>query len=114
MAMGDNYILDEHGEPVRCDDLVAWAKWFQTAERHVAQDITPGGARVSTVFLGVDHGYGLGGPGIPVLWETMVFDGPMNMACDRYTYREAAERGHARMLARVIAAENGEEHDDDG
>jgi hypothetical protein len=50
---------------------------------------------VSTVFLGLDHGYT---PGPPVVFETMVFGGPMDGECERYcTWAEAVE-GHARMV----------------
>lgn len=37
--MNDKFILDEHGEPVRCDDLLTWAKWFESADRTVAHDL---------------------------------------------------------------------------
>lgn len=103
------YILDEHGEPQPCDDIVAWGRWFQTAERRVAQDFDEGDPakqiRVSTVFLGLDHSYIDGGP--PVLWETMVFGGALDGACDRYTSKDDALKGHQRMCERVIAAKEG-------
>ena len=55
--------------PVVEPDLLKWARWFETADRIVAQ--THIGTRtVSTVFLGLDHQFG---KGPPLLFETMVF-----------------------------------------
>jgi hypothetical protein len=50
------------GEPVSEPDLLTWARWFETADRRVA--VTEVGVySVSTVFLGLDHGFGPGGGG---------------------------------------------------
>ena len=94
------YILNEHGEPVREDDFWKWGRWFETAHRHVADEII-GGARVSTVFLGIDHGYNFDGRP-PVLWETMVFGGPCDQEQERCAgSREQAEAMHAAVACRV-------------
>jgi len=100
------YILDEHGEPVLCDDLVEWGRFYNDPEaRRVAQDKDegPDGLEifVSTVFLGLDHQFG---QGPPVLWETLVFGGSLDGEMDRYTSRAAALAGHQRMCERVIAS----------
>jgi hypothetical protein len=47
---------------------------------------------VSTVFLGLDHGWG--DDEDPLLFETMVFGGPNDQDCIRYTTWAEAERGH--------------------
>ena len=94
--MSDKYILDGK-TPVECDDLIKWAKWFETAKRHVAQDDI-GGVSVSTVFLGIDHAWG---SGRPVLFETMIFGGPLDQKQERYSTWEEAEAGHAEMVALV-------------
>jgi len=92
------YTLDEKGTPVEAPDVITWAKWFQDAERHVAKE-TIGEAEVSTVFLGVDHNWG---DGPPILWETMVFGGPLDQEQDRCSgSREQAEAMHAEMVAKV-------------
>lgn len=67
------------------------------AARHV-EDETIGSTRISTVFLGSDHQY-LDGP--PLLFETMVFGGPMDGEMERYTTLEQAEQGHKAMVDRV-------------
>lgn len=94
--MRDKYILrDGKPEPFE-GDFMEWAEWFEKADRHVAQDELPGGVRVSTVFLGVDHSFG--GPE-PLLFETMIFGGKLDQEQWRYSTREEAEAGHAAALA---------------
>jgi len=94
------YILDADGEPQPCDDLRTWGEFMQTGDRIVAQE-TIGETKVSTVFLGIDHQFG---QGPPVLWETMVFGGPLDGECDRYTTKAGAHDGHLAMVASVRAA----------
>jgi hypothetical protein len=65
------YVLRKN-KPVLEPDLLAWAKWFDGANRRVGRTMV-GKSEVSTVFLGLDHSFGRGAP---VLWETMVFGGP--------------------------------------
>jgi hypothetical protein len=98
--VSDKYILDGH-EPVPCDDLLTWGRWFQTAERRVAKTQV-GLYRVSTVFLGLDHR--MGDAGRPLLFETMVFDAgkdgdEADFGFDRYATWAEAEAGHARAVA---------------
>lgn len=95
------WILDAAGEPVRCDDVIAWGEWFATAARHVAHDVDEGAtpaARVcvSTVFLGLDHNWRDEGP--PVLWETLITGGPYDGQQERYTSRDAAFAGPSGMV----------------
>jgi len=93
--MGDHYILkDKKAVPV---DLITWAKWFETADLHVAMDEI-GDVRISTVFLGLDHQFG---DGPPLLFETLVFGGKLDDEMDRYTTWEEAEKGHAEMVIKV-------------
>jgi hypothetical protein len=93
------------------DDLFEWARWIETADRHVAQDFILE-HRVSTVFLGLDHNYS--GIGVPLWFETMVFGPPHevdsaiigrkywsigdDLYCRRHSTIEEARRGHARAL----------------
>ncbi len=96
-----NYVLDENGMVRPEPDLLAWAKWFSEANRDV-KDERVGKARVSTVFMGLNHAFG-GGP--PILWETMVFGGPLGGEQDRCAgNREQAEAMHERMMKRVRQA----------
>ncbi len=55
--------------------------------------------KVSTVFLGLDHNFG---DGPPILWETLVFGGPMNGQQTRCAgSREQAEAMHEKMVQLV-------------
>lgn len=102
----DKYILDARGKPVPEPDLFKWGAWFQenTAARIVARTKV-GASEVSTVFLGLDHSFRWGlKPVVPVLWETMVFGGPMDQEMDRCAgNREQAEAMHEQMVERVKA-----------
>jgi len=52
------------------------------------------------MFLGVDYNFSL--TGSPILWKTMVFDGPLTGYQDRCAGTpEQAEAMHAAMVARV-------------
>ena len=93
------YLLTMDGKPIRTDDVLEWAQWFETADRVVRQtDLGPRGT-VSTVFLAFDHSWGLGSP---VLWETMVFGGPFDERQERYASREAAVAGHDRIVLELV------------
>ena len=94
--MIDKYIL-KGKKAVPCKDLMEWGKWMQTVDRHVA-NTKIGKVRVSTVFLGLDHGFGLKNP---VLFESMIFGGKYDQEQARYKTWEEAELGHKRMCKKV-------------
>lgn len=54
---------------------------------------------ISTVFLGLDHSFSTEGP--PILFETMVFNGPLHGDMDRYETWDAAITGHEATVKRV-------------
>jgi hypothetical protein len=95
------YILDGH-EPVKVYTTEIWGRWMETADRHVAQTHT-GLFLVSTVFLGLDHGFG---KGPPILFESMVFDQGGGMAdigeFNRYSSWDDAEAGHNAIVRRLM------------
>lgn len=96
--MTDKYILDSH-KPVLCDNLIEWAEWYETAERHIGKtNITPD-ILISTVFLGSDYNYS--GIGEPILFETMVFGGKYDQEQERYRTWEEAEKGHERWVNKI-------------
>lgn len=55
---------------------------------------------VSTVFLGIDHGFGSMG-NIPILFETMIFNGRHSEFQERYATWDQAVEGHVRAVARA-------------
>lgn len=90
------YILDGH-EPVPVD-LMTWARWFETADRHVARTEVRPGVMVSTVFLGIDHSFGTGKP---LLFETMVFSDYGGDNEVRYATWDEAVAGHVAIVAKL-------------
>jgi hypothetical protein len=116
------YILDQDNNPVKVDEgidgLHRWAEWRKDHPKHVAAD-TIHNVRISTVFLGMDHGFGRTDP---VLWETMLFCNAdcdddekrpcgiehcdvhldeLDQWCDRYSSHTEALEGHNQWVARV-------------
>lgn len=92
-----NYIL-KGKKPVLIKDVLEWARWFETAKRHVAKDDV-GKIRVSTVFLGIDHNFA---GGTPILFETMIFGSKKHEGYqERYCTWQEAEEGHKRALKLV-------------
>lgn len=88
----------------------SWREWsdpFFMMNRTVRESFI-GDVRVSTVFLGLDHQYG---DGPPILFETMIFNGPLDASEWRYSTWEEAEVGHGHafylvLLAGVTARQN--------
>jgi hypothetical protein len=103
--MGSYY--DKAGRPITLDE---WAtlredgEYFRVAETTVADRWW-----VSTVWLGIDHGFGLGEP---VIFETMVFDRAadgadryFDLEMERYSTEVDARLGHERMVQLVSTLE---------
>jgi len=103
--MSRNYILNKWGRPQKVVDIFQFAAWFENTDRSVAETQIGRKVRVSTVFLGIDHNFT--GKGKPVLWETMIFGGPYDEWCKRYTSERDAKSGHkdAVKLARGQTSE---------
>lgn len=97
------YTLDEAGDAVPEPDALAWGRWFETADRAVKRE-TIGDSKISTVFLGTDHGFGFGPP---VLWETMIFGGLHDGWSEHATSREGALTMHA-LAVRVARGDHSE------
>ncbi len=94
--MSEYYILN--GREIVKANLLTWATWYETANRHVGNDII-GDARVSTVFLSLNHG--IYPTNQPVLFETMIFGGINDGYQDRCNTYDEAEKMHARICAAV-------------
>lgn len=89
-------VEDQVPRQVGWAEYLAWVKSDPDSDkRRVAQE-TVGEAWVSTVFLTVDHGFGRARP---ILFETMIFGGPHDLATWRYGSWAEAETGHARVVA---------------
>ena len=100
--MLDYYILldNKKVEPVK--NALKWGRWMEeNRENSVVKQEDVGDYRISTVFLGLDHGY-LGG-GL-LLFETMVFKikgkkiDYSDLDMERYPDYAEAVKGHKRMV----------------
>lgn len=92
------YILDGH-YPKAVDDMMEWAMWFEGFENRRVAKTEIGEVTVSTVFLGLDHSFS-NGP--PVLFESMVFEGPLDGETRRYSTWRDAEIGHEELVRAVV------------
>jgi hypothetical protein len=122
-AMRPYYILNDNNEAIPCDDHLFWAEWFQNRDRHVRLEevvvegcVRPNGGTsiaytVSTVFLGIDHGFNFSedeGEYQPILFETMIFSTDesewLNFQMRYRTWAEA-EAGHEDAVRRLRSGE---------
>ena len=85
MMANDKFILNDDNVAVPEPDLITWALWLEKNRdrRRVARTTVLGGYLISTVFLGLDHGFLPGGP--PMIFETMIF--PRDSWLDEYCER---------------------------
>lgn len=94
----DYYIL-EGTEIVKTNDVKEFAAFFETDNRRIDFTELPNGVHVSTVFLGIDHGYH---SERPVLFETMILNGEHDNYMKRYCTYEEAKEGHQRAIKLVF------------
>lgn len=74
-----------------------WAEWFKNSENRIIKQDTINGVFISTIFLGIDHGYN----GELILFETMIEkDG--NQELTRYCTYDEAVQGHEEEKQKVI------------
>lgn len=101
MRTHDKYVLKGH-EPVRCDDLMKWAFWFEHSDRERQVALTEiGESRISTVFLALDFQHSANKNAPPILFETLVMGGPLEDQGGRCSTWDEAEAMHESMVERV-------------
>lgn len=109
------YWLDSYGDPVRhksMDEYFSYLKSGKTCLHHIGYtDVCGYGfgsivliapVIVSTVFLRLDHGFSV--KARPVLFESMIFGGPLNDEQVRYCTIEEAQDGHQLLIKRARLA----------
>lgn len=82
--------FDRQGRPITPD---RWIELFDDRSYQVVVQEEKDEVRVSTIWLGLDHSFGLGGP--PLIFETMIFGGTRDGDQWRYESEEGALSGHA-------------------
>ena len=94
--MSDYY--DRRGKPIKRKE---WHALYQGENKRVALT-ERGDVLVSTVWLGVDHRIG---DGPPLIFETMVFGGPLSKHHVRYSTEAEALAGHAEICSAAFRSE---------
>jgi hypothetical protein len=84
---------DLEGMPIGRDEWIDLSE--DTEGRRIGLDFPARHIRVSTVWLGLDHGLGRGPP---LIFETMIFGGRQDEYQERYTTKEQAALGHAQAV----------------
>jgi hypothetical protein len=102
--MGNYMLID--GRIILAESLEEWAEWFQDIDARRVALTQINGYEVSTVFLGIDHGWDRSDPNhLPVLFETMIFVPESDRICldyqARYCELEEARAGH-KMVVTLI------------
>lgn len=101
-------IFDREGRPMSYE---AYCARLADEGYQVIEQTVLGPYFVSTVWLGLDHGWGRTEK--PVIFETMVFlddevkdtetVGVRDMTCVRYSTEEEARQGHEEMVVLILA-----------
>ncbi len=106
MTVDLNHYILEDGEP-RAVDMETWMKWLDSDEdfskRRIAQTFV-GNVKISTVFLTTNHRFH--SEGAPIVFETLIFGGELDLEMDRYETVDDALLGHEQMVARVRASQS--------
>jgi hypothetical protein len=97
-----HYILDADNHVIKVD-LITWAKWFENfTNRTVAYTEITSECYVSTVFVGINLSFVVDRP--PLVFETMIFGGPLNQYQWRYASYDDAQTGHAAAVRKAREA----------
>lgn len=104
--MSDHWILDEFHQPQKVS-LEEWAKWISDPKAKIVKQENSNGFHVSTVFLGLDHGFSSSLMGAePILFETMIFGLPNESEYqDRCSTYQEALRMHEKAILHTMSIE---------
>lgn len=95
------YKLTSDKRVIPFDDISEWGKWFGQTYKdgtHWIANSKLRGMTISTIFLGIDHGFSLGPP---ILFETMIFGGYYNDYQERCCTYDQAMAQHVRVVQLV-------------
>lgn len=102
------WIVDDDGMPHPVPGGLKWARWMHEQGqpgglRVVGRDVWEDESLLSTIFIGVDMGFGMG-PDFGTFWETMYFPhGGSGDMQQRYTSQREALAGHEHLLKEILA-----------
>jgi len=105
--MKERYYIEVDGKPVPTEDQEAVNAMIGSPHRTVAKTLLHDDTvEVSTVFLVLNHAFD---GGTPVLYETLVFGGPLDGDGTRYCFRDEAFEGHQEWVRKAADAKPTEE-----
>ncbi|UIS24690.1 hypothetical protein S21ZY_128 [Pseudomonas phage ZY21] len=91
-----HWVLNDRGIAVVEPDMVKWGEWMMKSPARFVARSELHHVTVSTIFLGIDYGYD---SELPVLFETMVFQGERDaMNCAQPVHFAGAEDSLASAL----------------
>lgn len=96
---GSSYILVD-GVPVEEPDLHKWSQWYEKVSKRgerILAKWSEGEVKVTTVFLGFDHGLEEEGP--PLVFGTLISGGPHDGSEWNYATLDDALHGHKHAVA---------------
>jgi hypothetical protein len=96
------FYYDRDGQPITMEE---WAEKFEAMEYKVVRQTRVGNMEVSTIWLGLDHGFGFVANQPPLIFETMIFGGDHDSDQWRF-YTETEARAHHKMIVRELRKEN--------
>jgi hypothetical protein len=94
------YLLDADRRPIEVESVEEWDRAISTNRPVAVTEITKG-VVVSTVFLGVDRRNHFLKEGPPLLFETMIFGGQLDMRLWYYASWDDAETGHKMAVSKA-------------
>ena len=98
--MSSNFYKLDGKTPVPVNSILELGETFVDPEtRIVRQTQLTGKITISTVFLGINHNFGINTE--PILFETMAF-GAKNDYMKRYSTWDEAEKGHENFLKEFL------------
>lgn len=101
--------LDRQGQPIEADE---WSRLLGNDDYRCVGYDEVGPVRISTVWLGLDHDYGL--TGRPLIFETLVRDSPLAEMGRRWSTETDAHIGHheiVRQVERALRVPHGSQED---
>lgn len=104
------YVLNDDYSIREANDMNEWSKFFQVGREasHLKHNFSDG-SYLSTIFLGIDHGYDFNG-GPPILFESMLFTGEGEEEYqERFATYAEAKASHDRYVQMREAMLNGPE-----
>lgn len=99
------YVLDEQRQPVTVDSFDKWHEWIydNNNKRTVLSTILDDGTHILTVFLA--HSTAWSDEANPHTFQTMIVGGDYEKKEKYYTSWMAAEEGHKKIVAEILATD---------